>query len=109
VSGAKLLKRVLEIDMKHCQNRRGELKIVAAILEQPVIEKIHTHWVPADGLHARLPKWCARTVSSLALRLNRPWCHPPMSALCDGAANGVPVCGSDSRLRGAEIRPASDS
>ena len=51
LSWAKLLKRVLEIDMRHCPNCGGELKIIAAILEQPVIEKILTHL----GLQARAP------------------------------------------------------
>jgi len=43
LSWAKLLKRVFEIDLEHCPNCGGELKIIAAILEQPVIEKIVTH------------------------------------------------------------------
>ena len=48
---AKLLKRVFAIDMEHCPNCGGELTIIAAILEQPVIEKILTHL----GLQARAP------------------------------------------------------
>ena len=48
---AKLLKRVFEIDMAHCPNSGGELKIIVAIMEQPVIEKILTHL----GLQARAP------------------------------------------------------
>ena len=51
LSWAKLLKRVFEIDMEHCPNCGRELKIIAAILEQPVIEKILTHL----GLQARAP------------------------------------------------------
>ena len=47
----RLLKRVFEIDLEHCPNCGGELKIIAAILEQPVIEKILTHL----GLQARAP------------------------------------------------------
>ncbi len=43
LSWAKLLKRLFEIDIEHCPNCGGELKIIAAILEQPVIEKILTH------------------------------------------------------------------
>ena len=43
LSWAKLLKRVFEIDMEHCPNCGGELKTIAANLEQPVIEKILTH------------------------------------------------------------------
>jgi len=44
-------KRVFEIDMAHCPNCGGELKIIAAILEQPVIEKILTHL----GLQGQAP------------------------------------------------------
>ena len=74
LSWARLLKRVFELDLEHCPNCRGELKIIAAILEvspdsngpedrlclaharasvpwQPVIEKILTHL----GLQARAP------------------------------------------------------
>jgi hypothetical protein len=42
---------VFEIDLEHCPNCRGELKIIAAILETPVIERILTHL----GLQARAP------------------------------------------------------
>jgi hypothetical protein len=51
LSWAKLLKRVFELDLEHCPNCGGELKIIAAILEAPVIEKIFTHL----GLKARAP------------------------------------------------------
>jgi len=45
------LQRVFEIDMAHCPNCGGELKIIAAIMEQPVIEKTLAHL----GLQARVP------------------------------------------------------
>ncbi len=48
---ARLLKRVFEIDLEHCPNCGGELKIIAAILESVVIERILTHL----GLQARAP------------------------------------------------------
>jgi hypothetical protein len=51
LSWAKLLKRVFEIDLEHCPNCGGELKVIAAILEQAVMEKILTHL----GLQARAP------------------------------------------------------
>ena len=51
MSWARLLKRVFEIDLEHCPNRGGALKIIAAILEAPVIERILTHL----GLQARAP------------------------------------------------------
>jgi hypothetical protein len=36
-----LLQRVFQIDMQHCPNcGAGELKIIAAILERPEIQKI---------------------------------------------------------------------
>ncbi len=44
IGWARLLKRVFDIDMQHCPNcSAGELKIIAATLERPVIEKILTH------------------------------------------------------------------
>ncbi|MFO1293224.1 MAG: transposase [Rubrivivax sp.] len=44
ISWARLLERVFNIDMQHCPTcGGGELKIIAAILERPVIEKILTH------------------------------------------------------------------
>lgn len=44
ISWARLLKRVFDIDMQHCPNcGGGELEIIAAILERPVIEKILMH------------------------------------------------------------------
>ena len=51
LSWARLLKRVFALDLEHCPNCGGELKIIAVILEQPVIEKILTHL----GLQARAP------------------------------------------------------
>ena len=51
LSWARLLMRVVDLDLAHCPNCGGELKIIAAILEQPVIEKILTHL----GLQARAP------------------------------------------------------
>jgi hypothetical protein len=42
---------VFEIDMEYCPNCGGDLKIIAAILERPVTEKILTHL----GLQARAP------------------------------------------------------
>jgi hypothetical protein len=44
ISWVRLLKRVFDIDMQHCPNcGAGELKIIAAILERLVIEKILAH------------------------------------------------------------------
>jgi len=48
---------VFDIDMQHCPNcGAGELKIIAAILERPVIEKILSHL----GLEPPPPKSAAR-------------------------------------------------
>ena len=46
-----LLKRVFDIDIEHCSNCGGSLKIIAAIEDPPVILKILTHL----GLPARSP------------------------------------------------------
>jgi hypothetical protein len=44
ISRARLLKRVFDIDMHTCPNcGAGELKIIAAILDRPVIERILNH------------------------------------------------------------------
>ncbi len=52
MSWARLFKRVFDIDMQRCPNRRtGELKIIAAILERAVIRKILAHL----GLDAQPP------------------------------------------------------
>ena len=51
ISWARLLKRVFEFDMEHCPNCAGQLRIIAAILESAVIERILTH----QDLQAREP------------------------------------------------------
>jgi len=51
IGWTRLLKRVFQIDLEHCPNCGGELKIIAAIMEAPVIERILTHL----GLQARAP------------------------------------------------------
>ena len=43
IGWARLLKRVFDIDTARPNCRAGELKIIAAILERPVIEKIRDH------------------------------------------------------------------
>ena len=48
---ARLLKRVFDIDVEHCPQCGGALKIIAAIEEPAVIVKILTHL----GLPARAP------------------------------------------------------
>ena len=50
---AQLLKRVFEIDIEHCPQCGGTLKIIAAIEEPAVIVRILTHL----GLPARAPPW----------------------------------------------------
>ena len=48
---ARLLKRVFDLDVEHCPNCGGALKIIAAIEDPPVIVKILTHL----GLPPRAP------------------------------------------------------
>ena len=61
LSWARLLKRVFALDLEHCANCGGELKIIAAILEQPVIERILTHL----GLQPRAPPRAAARCQAL--------------------------------------------
>jgi len=51
MSRARLLKRSFEIDLEHLPNYSGELNVIAAILEAPVIERILNQL----GLQARAP------------------------------------------------------
>jgi hypothetical protein len=51
MSWARLLKRVFDIDIDHCPNCSGTLKIIAAIEDPPVIVRILTHL----GLPTRAP------------------------------------------------------
>ena len=51
ISWARLLKRVFQIDLEHCPNCGGKLKIIAAFLESAVIGPILRHL----GLQARAP------------------------------------------------------
>jgi len=46
-----LLKRLVDIDIKHCPNRGEQLKLIAAIEESAVIQRILTHL----GLAAQSP------------------------------------------------------
>jgi ribosomal protein S27E len=51
MSWARLLKRVFDIDIEHCPNCAGSLKIIAAIEDPPVIVRILAHL----GLPTRAP------------------------------------------------------
>ena len=85
LSWAKLLKRVFDIDMGHCPNCGGELKIIAAILEQPVIEKILTHLglqadcgrrsAPASGL-APQEGFALASANAACKAVHPPGCQP---------------------------------
>ena len=51
LSRAELLTRVFDLSLEHCPNCCGELKINAAILKQPVIERV----LARLGLQASAP------------------------------------------------------
>jgi hypothetical protein len=65
ISWARLLKRVFQIDLEHCPNCGGGLKIIAAILETEVIERILEHLGPPARAPPRSP---ARASMSRAAR-----------------------------------------
>src|SRR5262249_33471075 len=59
MSWARLLKRVFDIDVEHCPNYGGALKIIAAIEDPPVIVKIPS---PLGLTTRALPRAPARRV-----------------------------------------------
>ena len=61
ISWARLLKRVFEIDLEHCPNCGGQLKIIAAILEAPVIGGSSGTWDCKPG--HRPGRWRAEIFS----------------------------------------------
>ena len=80
MSWARLLKRVFDINIEHCPNCGGALKIIAAIEDPPVIIKILSHL----GLSTRAPPPCAsssgRSISNDLRSQNR------LPTQADGAA-----------------------
>ena len=68
MSWARLLKRVFDIDIEHCPNSGGSLKIIAAIEHPSVIVKILSHL----GLPARAPPRLRRGDSIYSKRLKSP-------------------------------------
>ena len=66
---ARLLKRVFEIDLEHCPQCGGDLKIIAAIEEPAVIVKILTHLVLPARATALLRMRVSRVAGQLLARL----------------------------------------
>ena len=60
----------------HQAVQRGLFRAVTLVVKRSAIRR--PLGLPANGLHARLPKWLARTVSSRELRLNRSEYCPPV-------------------------------
>lgn len=63
ISWAKLLKRVFGLDMENCSGCGGKMRVVSAIMEEEVIEKILKHlgrpYKPPDIAPARYPEQLA--------------------------------------------------
>ena len=79
IGWARLLKRVFEIDLEHCPNCGGQLRIIAAILESAVIDRILTHlglrlvWVePGAGPRRAIVDPMSRQISGQAVGLRLP-------------------------------------
>lgn len=104
LSWTRLLKHVFALELEHCPHCGGELKIIAAILEQPVIEKIPTHL----GLQARAParEQALRAAWAHSTTVDRAaWCH----GLRGSAASGVFRTGAKRPHReGEHINDPSD-
>ncbi len=97
MSWVRLLKRVFDIDVKHCPNCGGVLKIIAAIEDPPVIDKILSHL----GLPTRAP---ARRFDLFPNDLNKA--KPPANASRWRRSLGVRPSGSLRNLSRAS-RPLS--
>jgi len=95
LSRAKLLKRVFEIDLENCPNCGGQLKIIAAIMKQPVIEKMFAHL----GLQADCERMTAPARGS-QLQAARP----PLSIATRAAPSAGLRGPATSELRGAADR-----
>ena len=80
LSWARLLKRVFDIDIEHCPNCGGSLKIIAAIEDPPVIVKILSPSGPAHPRPATLPCAAIRFIPD-NLRSRKP-----LANAADGAA-----------------------
>ena len=55
MSWARLLKRVFDIDLEHCPQCGGALKIIAAIEDPPVIARLLAHLSLPTRAPPRLP------------------------------------------------------
>jgi hypothetical protein len=67
MNGARFRKRVVDIDMQRCPDcGGGKVKIIAAILERPVIEEIDGDWAPVGAGHKSPARTGASQLSKLA-------------------------------------------
>ena len=107
---------MFDLDLEHCPNCGGELKIIAAILDQPVIETILTHLglqahcgrrsAPARGPAPQ--EALAPAGASAACKAGRRYALPPAVNRCKRLDDSDP---SPFRRPGAQgcgdLRPSS--
>src|SRR5262249_30515065 len=71
ISWARLLKRVFDIDIEHCPNCGGTLKIIGAIEDPPVILKIVSHLRLPTRAPRRSPSSSSRSIPDNLTAENR--------------------------------------
>jgi hypothetical protein len=92
ISWARLLKRVFDIDMQHCPNCGGrQLKIIAAVLERPVIEKIVTHLGldPQPAVSPPPPTHTSKASSGPASSISSSAAVPCPAMTCGWSKGGI--------------------
>ncbi len=104
MSWARLLKRVFNIDIEHCPNCGGTLKIIAAIEAPPVILRILAHLGLPHSRPAALACAASRSLPSSLICQPRPVSQPRRRWRCACARANAQSAATSQRLQ-AHVRP----